>query len=84
MECSSQQDSGLVLLDKPRLVTTRIELDADTEEAEGEDKMTTKEAQKIVMGHFLPKATSRKNVQLPEYVFLRGGYLAPSPSEEKA
>ena len=46
------------------------DLDAETEEEEGDEegKMTTKEAQEIIMKHSLPKATSRKNVQLPGYV----------------
>ena len=46
------------------------DLDAETEEegAHEEEKMTIKEAQEIIMNHSLPKATSRKNVQLPGYV----------------
>ena len=46
------------------------DLDADTEhEEEGEDEeMTKQEAQEIIMRHSLPKAVSRKNVQLPGYV----------------
>ena len=43
------------------------DLDADTEnEEEGdEDGITRQEAQEIIMRHSLPKAVSRKNVQLP-------------------
>ena len=34
----------------------------------GEEGMTRQEAQEIIMRHSLPKAVSRKNVQLPGYV----------------
>ena len=46
------------------------DLDADTEQEEEheEGEMTLKEAQEIIMRHSLPKAVSRKNVQLPGYV----------------
>ena len=46
------------------------DLDADTEQEEENEEggMTKKEAQEIIMRHSLPKAVSRKNVQLPRYV----------------
>ena len=46
------------------------DLDADTEQEEEheEGEMTLREAQEIIMRHTLPKAVSRKNNQLPEYV----------------
>ena len=46
------------------------DLDADTEQEEENEEggMTRKEAQEIIMRHSLPKAVSRKNVQLPGYV----------------
>ena len=45
------------------------DLDAETEneEAVAEDGMTRKEAQEMIMRHSLPKALSRKNVELPGY-----------------
>ena len=55
------------------------DLDADTEQEEEDEEgeMTKQEAQEIIMRHSLPKAVTRKNVQLP-------GCLVPSPLEERA
>ena len=46
------------------------DLDADTEQEEehARGEMTLKEARETIMRHSLPKAVSRKNVQLPGYV----------------
>ena len=77
-------DIDITLISPPK--TFNIEdLDVETEEEEGEveGKMTTKEAQKIIMKHSLPKATSRKMFNSQD-MFLREGCLGLSPLEEKA
>ena len=62
-------DVDISLLSPPKSHNLEeLDVESEDEEGEREEKMTTKEAQEIVMGHPLPKATSRKNVQLPGYV----------------
>ena len=66
---ASTPDIDITLISPPK--TYNIEdLDAETEQEEVDEggKMTSKEAQEIIMKHSLPKALSRKNVQLPGYV----------------
>ena len=69
LDCFFPADIDITLFSPPKSYNLE-ELDAETEdeEGEGEEKITTKGAQEIIMSHSLPKATPRKNVQLPAYV----------------
>ena len=61
-------DITLIILPPKDFDIEDLDVEIEEEEGEVEGKMTTKEAQEIIMRHSLPKATSRKNVQLPGYV----------------